>query len=151
MADAGATRFIFQWEAMEGNSADARFDAATQLANTVVRTGMKCGISINPNTPYNDILPLLETGVIDVVDCLSVNPGFGGQSFQEATLEKIRGLAEWRINTSLKFQIMCDGGVNTETARAITQAGADILVAGTSLFRHPYGLTHGLNELRRSC
>lgn len=148
MADAGATRFIFQWEAMSGTTDDQRFASAALLAQDVVRSGMKCGVSINPETQFQEILPLLETGLVDVVDCLSVNPGFGGQDFQPNTLEKIRGLAEWRQETSIAFLIMCDGGVNADTAPAIHQAGADVLVAGTFLFRHSKGLGFGLDELR---
>ena len=148
MADAGATRFIFQWEALLGSSDDERSNVATELAADIVRTGMKCGISLNPETPYQVVFPLLETGLIGVVDCLSVNPGFGGQTFQESTLDKIRGLADWRKAKSIDFQIMCDGGINAETAQVITKAGADILVAGTCLFRHPLGLSHGLDKLR---
>jgi ribulose-phosphate 3-epimerase len=148
MADAGATRFIFQWEAMPGANDDQRFASAALLAQDVVRSGMKCGVSINPETQFQEILPLLETGLVDVVDCLSVKPGFGGQDFQPNTLEKIRGLAEWRQGTSIEFLIMCDGGVNADTAHAINQAGADILVAGTFLFHHDKGLGFGLDELR---
>lgn len=146
MAEAGATRFIFQWEAMSGD----RVEAATGLAKDICRAGMKCGVSINPNTTHEEIMPLLETGLVDVVDCLAVNPGFGGQTFQNCTLGKMKSLAEWRKKNSLSFLIMCDGGVNNETVGAITQSGADILVAGTFLFSHPYGLGYGLDELRRS-
>ena len=72
LADAGANRIIFQWEAMIGK--------AHELAKAIVDNGMKCGISINPDTKLDsDILSLLETGFIDTVDLLAVEPGFGGQ------------------------------------------------------------------------
>jgi len=151
MADAGATRFIFQWEAMTGNSTLA---AALDIAQEVNNNGMKCGVSINPSTPVEDILPLLESGLVDMVDVLAVEPGFGGQSFQDSALLKLRKLREWRAsarvlsgNDMSHVKFMVDGGINTNTSSLVTEAGADIMVAGTFLFRHPRGLSQGVKEL----
>jgi ribulose-phosphate 3-epimerase len=142
MADAGATRFIFQFEAVKNG------DEALALAKTIVDSGMMCGVSINPETPVSELYPLLESGVIDLVDILAVNPGFGGQSLQEAALQKVRELFDWRhAHGKARFHIMVDGGINTETAPLAIEAGADILVAGTFLFRHPSGLSAGVADL----
>jgi ribulose-phosphate 3-epimerase len=145
MAAVGGDCFIFQWEAMEG------LDSAVQLAEKVVKAGMKCGISINPCTSVDDIFPLLERGLIDVVDILAVEPGFGGQRFQTIALSKIRSLKVWReLNSSLPFDIMVDGGINEETVADVFRAGADIMVAGTYLFRHPTGIETGASTLTQT-
>lgn len=138
MADAGATRFIFQWEAVSAAE-------ALTLARAIVDSGMKCGVSINPETHVQDLYPLLESGLFDLVDILAVHPGFGGQSFQDKALDKVRQLSEWR--GSKVFEIMVDGGINSETAALAINAGADILVAGTFLFQHPQGLAEGVKNL----
>jgi ribulose-phosphate 3-epimerase len=104
MAEAGADRFIFMWEAMVGNVEDA-----VQLARQIVDAGMKCGISLNPKTDVREIYPLLETGLLDVVDLLAVEPGFGGQQFQQDVLEKIQVLRQRIDQLSIKLDIMVDG------------------------------------------
>jgi ribulose-phosphate 3-epimerase len=141
MADVGADAFIFQLEAMES------FEEASILAGSIVEAGMRCGVSIDPKTNVEKLYPVLETGLVDVVDVLAVEPGFGGQHFQEHVLQKIKALWEWRDARGLSFDIMVDGGVNDNTARRIVDAGADVLVAGTFLFNHPEGLARGVLEL----
>jgi ribulose-phosphate 3-epimerase len=141
MAEAGADRFIFQWEAM------GSVDDAIHLAREIVDAGMKCGISLNPKTDVQEIYPLLEAGLLDVVDLLAVEPGFGGQKFQQSVLEKIQVLRQRIIALSLQVDIMVDGGVNDKTARDIIAAGADVLVSGSFLFKHPEGIERGIAEL----
>lgn len=94
--------------------------------------GMQSGVAINPHTPVQQIFDVLQD--IDVVCMMSVNPGFGGQKFIEYTLEKIKMLkAEiMRRNTSTLIEI--DGGVTLENAKKIIDAGADVLVAGNTVF-----------------
>ncbi|MFC3040286.1 ribulose-phosphate 3-epimerase [Virgibacillus xinjiangensis] len=94
--------------------------------------GVKAGVVINPATPAETLLPILEE--IDLVLIMTVNPGFGGQSFIENTIRKIEQVAEWRKERDLEFEIEVDGGVNIHTARRCTQAGADVLVAGSAVF-----------------
>jgi ribulose-phosphate 3-epimerase len=94
--------------------------------------GMKAGVAINPHTPISllsDILP-----EIDIVCMMSVNPGFGGQKFITYTLEKIRQLKKMVNERKLKVQIEIDGGVTLENAAEIVAAGADVLVAGNTVF-----------------
>mmetsp|Transcript_41615 Transcript_41615/g.97425 ORF Transcript_41615/g.97425 Transcript_41615/m.97425 type:complete len:155 (-) Transcript_41615:112-576(-) len=149
MADAGATRFIFQWEAISDNS-----EATLELVKAVERAGMKCGISINPSTPVendNFFLSVISTGKVDVIDILAVEPGFGGQAFQERVLGKIRALKHMRERLRKNkhdIKLMVDGGMNERTSKAVVAAGADILVAGSFLFHHPKGLNHGLQQLQ---
>jgi ribulose-phosphate 3-epimerase len=115
---AGADRFIFQWEAMtvssddicKGISSPEPLEKAIQLAKDISEAGMNCGVSINPATDIAEIFPLLETGLVDLVDILSVEPGFGGQSFQPIAITKIEGLRRWREQSGLDFDILVDGG-----------------------------------------
>jgi len=147
MADAGATRIIFQWEAMRGD----QLRTALEIAYAITLAGLSCGVSINPETPISAIYPLLDTGLVDLVDILAVEPGFGGQNFNPLALQKIANLRSW-INDRLTgrgidIRILVDGGVNNKTSRNVVEAGADILVAGTALFRHRSGFAHAINEL----
>jgi ribulose-phosphate 3-epimerase len=95
--------------------------------------GMQAGVAINPHTPVSDLNDIL--GDIDVVCMMSVNPGFGGQSFIPHTLNKIKLLREMIDERSLKVKIEVDGGVTIENARSIVDAGADVLVAGSTVFK----------------
>ena len=94
---------------------------------------MKAGVAINPHTPVNLLLNMLNE--IDLVCVMSVNPGFGGQTFIENTYSKIKKLIELREKTENNFLIEVDGGVSTENAKKLIEVGADILVAGSSVFK----------------
>jgi len=94
--------------------------------------GMKAGVAINPHTPVNTLSDILHD--IDLVCLMSVNPGFGGQKFIPYTLEKIRQLRKMIDERELKVQIEIDGGVTLENAAEIIAAGADVLVAGNTVF-----------------
>ena len=96
---------------------------------------MKAGVAVNPHTPVSLLQDILAD--IDVVNLMSVNPGFGGQSFIPYTLEKIRQLRVMIDERSLDVKIEIDGGVTEENAREIIEAGADILVAGSTIFKAP--------------
>jgi ribulose-phosphate 3-epimerase len=95
--------------------------------------GMQAGVAINPHTPVADLEDIL--GDIDMVCMMSVNPGFGGQSFIPHTLNKIKALREMIDQRSLKVKIEIDGGVTLENAKSIIDAGADALVAGSTVFK----------------
>lgn len=147
MAEAGGSSFIFQWESMM--KSEDPYTEAFGLAKSVTDHGMECGISINPSTMVEDIFPLLESGLIAVVDVLSVEPGFGGQKFQEHVVDKIEQLVRFREEKAptSAFKILVDGGINIETARKAKKA--DILVAGTFLFRQG-SMADGIKELLSS-
>ena len=95
--------------------------------------GMQTGVAINPHTPVEALKDILAD--IDLVCMMSVNPGFGGQSFIPHTLNKIKQLREMIDERSLKVKIEIDGGVTLENAATIIAAGADVLVAGNTVFR----------------
>jgi ribulose-phosphate 3-epimerase len=95
--------------------------------------GMKAGVAINPHTPVADLADVLHE--IDLVCMMSVNPGFGGQKFIPYTLEKIKQLKKMIDEKGLKVHIEIDGGVTLENAPSIISAGADVLVAGNTVFK----------------
>jgi ribulose-phosphate 3-epimerase len=95
--------------------------------------GMKAGVAINPHTPVADLADVLHE--IDLVCMMSVNPGFGGQKFIPYTLEKIKQLKKMIDERGLKVHIEIDGGVTLENAPSIIAAGADVLVAGNTVFK----------------
>jgi ribulose-phosphate 3-epimerase len=95
-------------------------------------TGRKAGVSLNPGTPVEAVDPIL--GDVDLILVMSVNPGFGGQSFIASQLAKIKALRQ-RIDASGRaIDLEVDGGINTDTAKSAIAAGADVLVAGTASF-----------------
>lgn len=95
--------------------------------------GMQAGVALNPHTPVESLKDILAG--IDLVCLMSVNPGFGGQSFIPHTLHKIKQLREMIDERSLNVKIEIDGGVTMENAKSILDAGADVLVAGNTVFK----------------
>ena len=98
----------------------------------IKKYGLMAGVVINPATPVSIIEPILE--YVDLVLIMSVNPGFGGQSFIESSYGRLSELAALRDTKELSFLIQVDGGVNPKNISKIAQAGADVLVAGSSVF-----------------
>jgi len=94
--------------------------------------GLKSGITLRPGTPLEKIEPWLEQ--VDLVLVMSVEPGYGGQAFMPESIERIKELKNMRKKRKLSYLIEVDGGINTDTAKFVTQAGADVLVAGSALF-----------------
>ena len=97
----------------------------------------KAGVSLNPKTPVDKVLPVLN--LIDLVLIMSVNPGFGGQKFIEKTLEKVKILRKEIDSKKLKTQIEIDGGINFENAKLAKEAGVNIIVSGTTIFKENGG------------
>lgn len=95
--------------------------------------GMQAGVSLNPHTPVDSLKDVLQD--IDMVLIMSVNPGFGGQSFIPHSLEKIKELRRMINDRGLDTKIEVDGGITLDNARSIVKAGADILVAGSTVFK----------------
>tara|TARA_B110000211_G_scaffold74119_1_gene86348 strand:- start:4 stop:522 length:519 start_codon:yes stop_codon:yes gene_type:complete len=97
----------------------------------------KVGVSLNPKTKIDLIISILDK--IDLVLIMSVNPGFGGQKFMPEVLEKIRNLKKIKDQKSLKFDIEIDGGINFDNNKLVIEAGANILVSGTTVFKENNG------------
>lgn len=104
-----------------------------QTLETIRAKGCKCGVVLNPDTAAQSARPYLR--MCDLVLCMTVQPGFGGQSFRHDVLPKIKELSELRKEMGLDFRLEVDGGVDTETAPLCTAHGADTLVAGTAFFK----------------
>ncbi|MCA1295051.1 ribulose-phosphate 3-epimerase [Paenibacillus sp. alder61] len=107
-----------------------------RVIHMIKERGVKAGVAINPATPAAAIREVLED--IDLALVMTVNPGFGGQAFIPGTLRKIRQLNEWKRELGLShLRIEVDGGISAETAPLVTEAGADVLVAGNAVFGRP--------------
>lgn len=98
----------------------------------IKRREMRCGVSISPATPVERLLPYLSK--IDMALIMTVVPGFGGQALIPETLEKVRTVRRYAQNMGLKLDIEVDGGIKTENVHLVTEAGANIIVAGSSIF-----------------
>ena len=109
--------------------------------------GCRPGLSLNPATPFESAEPFLDK--IDILLVMTVHPGFGGQSFRPEMMEKVKRAAEWNKSRQRKIDIEVDGGINAETARLSIQNGANVLVAGTSIFRAK-DYREAIRELRGS-
>lgn len=110
--------------------------------------GVTPGVTLNPATSLEtvrEILPYVEQVLI-----MSVNPGFGGQSFIENSVDRIARLSRMIAETGSSAEIEVDGGIDEATTARVVQAGARVLVAGTSVFRHPYGVAAGIAALRQA-
>jgi ribulose-phosphate 3-epimerase len=123
---AGANRVLVHQEAT------VHLDRALAMIREL---GAEAGVVINPATPVVMLSDVLR--VVDTVLVMSVNPGFGGQKFIPVALDKIRQLDEWRKRYNAEFRIEVDGGVDLQNAAVLAQAGANTLVAGTSIFHTP--------------
>jgi ribulose-phosphate 3-epimerase len=95
--------------------------------------GCRPGLSLNPATPFESVEPFLDA--IDILLVMTVHPGFGGQSFRPEIMKKVKRAAEWNKSRERKIDIEVDGGITAETARVSIRNGANVLVAGTSIFR----------------
>ena len=124
-AESGADYITFHVEA-------AKYPA--EVAKAIRAEGKKCGIAINPKTPAEALIPYLD--LADMVLVMSVEPGFGGQKFIDGSLEKIKEARALLDSKGLKdVPVEVDGGINFENIRAAKDAGADILVAGSAVFK----------------
>ncbi|MCR8969011.1 ribulose-phosphate 3-epimerase [Facklamia sp. 7083-14-GEN3] len=125
VADAGADIITVHVEATQ------HIHSAMQQIKAL---GKKAGVAINPGTPVEAVYPLLD--LADLVLVMTVNPGFGGQAFIESTMTKVDKLAKLRQeNDHYHYEIEVDGGVNDQTAKSCIAAGADVLVAGSYIFK----------------
>ncbi len=129
-------RYIEDFKNAGANILTVHYEASTHLHRTIQQiksSGMKAGVSLNPHTPVSHLENVIED--LDLVLLMSVNPGFGGQSFIRQTLKKCAELREMIDNSNSSALIEIDGGVNLETGAELIEAGADALVAGSFVFK----------------
>jgi ribulose-phosphate 3-epimerase len=130
--------FAEEFKKVGANSLTVHIEACPNLHRNIQQIkslGMKAGVAINPHTSVEALSEVLQD--IDLVCMMSVNPGYGAQKFIPHTLEKIKKLRKMINEKNLKTLIEIDGGVNLENAASIVAAGADVLVAGNTVFSAP--------------
>lgn len=142
--------YISQVAATGAMMMNVHYEACVHLHRTIQQihdAGMKAGVTLNPSTP----VCLLEDIIcdVDMVLLMSVNPGFGGQKFIDEILAKTRRLRRMIDESGSKALIQIDGGVNAETAPLLVEAGADVLVSGSYIFKavDPIATIHDLKQL----
>ncbi len=128
-------RYVSQFKDAGADILSVHFEASIHLHRTIQQiklSGMKAGVAINPHTPISMLEPVINE--IDVVCLMSVNPGYGGQKFIEKTYERTSELKEMILRKKSGAKIEIDGGVDLSNASALIKAGADVLVAGNTVF-----------------
>ena len=136
-SNAGADIITFHPEATEN---------VVETINLIKKLKRKVGISLNPQTPIDVIKDFLSQ--VDLVLVMSVHPGFGGQKFMPEVVNKIKDLSEIK-EKSLNFDIEVDGGINFDNSKIVKDAGANILVSGTTIFKNNNGdIKRNIEELR---
>ena len=127
-AEAGADIITIHPEATEN---------LKESINLIKKFGKKVGVSLNPKTEIKTIID--EIDYIDLILVMSVNPGFGGQKFMPEVIDKIKKLKKIKDENNYKFSIEVDGGINFSNSKIVLEAGADILVSGTTIFKENNG------------
>ena len=131
-------KFVDEVKALGAYLMNVHYEACTHLHRIVWQiheAGMKAGVTLNPATPVSVLEDII--GDVDLVLLMSVNPGFGGQPFIPRTLDKVRELRKMIDLTGSRALIEVDGGVTMETGKRLREAGVDVLVAGSAVFRAP--------------
>jgi ribulose-phosphate 3-epimerase len=143
-------RYIQTFADLGADILTVHYEACTHLHRTlqaIKAAGMKAGVALNPHTNVSLLEDVIQD--IDLVCLMSVNPGFGGQSFIENTYNKVKKLKDLIIEKGASTEIEIDGGVNDKNAKALVDAGADVLVAGSFVFRseNPTQTIQNLKEI----
>lgn len=123
-SNAGADLITFHIEATEDSN---------KVINMIHEKGLKAGISLRPKTEVEALIPYLDK--VELVLVMSVEPGFGGQEFDPSAIGKIKWLKEYKMTHNLNYEIEVDGGINDITGKLCKDAGADVLVSGSYIFK----------------
>lgn len=143
-------RYIKQTAKTGAMMMNVHYEACTHLNRTIHEiheAGMKAGVTLNPSTPVCMLEDVIKD--VDMVLVMSVNPGFGGQTFIENTIEKVTRLRRMITENGSKALIEVDGGVQNQTAPRLVKAGVDVLVSGSYIFKsdNPAAVIHDLKQL----
>ena len=143
-------QYIKQTAKLGAMMMNVHYEACTHLHRTIQEihdAGMKAGVTLNPSTPVCVLEDIIKD--VDMVLLMSVNPGFGGQTFIENTIDKVTRLRQLIEEKGSKALIEVDGGVQSETAPRLVAAGVDVLVSGSYVFKSatPEAVIHSLREL----
>ena len=145
-------RYISQTAKLGAMMMNVHYEACTHLHRTIQEihlAGMKAGVTLNPATPVSVLEDIIHD--IDMVLLMGVNPGFGGQKFIANTINKVKRLRQMIDKTKSDALIEVDGGVQAKTAPILVEAGVDVLVSGSYIFRaeDPISTIHSLKELKK--
>lgn len=138
-ADAGADHITFHVESLDDPEA---------VIAAIREAGCTVGISVKPKTPASAIFPYLE--LVDMVLVMTVEPGFGGQSFMADMMPKVAEIKKEILKRGLKIQLQTDGGVDAKTSPVAASYGSNLQVAGTAVFRHPEGMAKAVEIIHNS-
>ena len=142
-------RFVSELAESGADIITVHAEACEHLNRTVHQvkaSGLKAGVAISPATPVSAIEEVL--GDLDLVLVMTVNPGFGGQAFIESTLGKITRVREMLDESGLAAELEVDGGIGPSTARAVVEAGARVLVAGSAVYGGATGVANAITQIR---
>ena len=135
LSDPGEYLEAFAAAGADGCTVHVEVGDTGRLIDTARSLGLSVGLACNPDTPFEAVSPWLE--VVDLVLCMTVFPGFGGQSFLSAVLEKVTEVRAAATERGLALDVQVDGGIDVETAPLAVAAGANVLVAGSAIFNAP--------------
>lgn len=143
-------KFLHEVQALGAMMMNVHYEACPHLHRTIQQikeTGMKAGVTLNPATPVSLLADIIRD--VDMVLLMGVNPGFGGQRFIPHTIDKVAQLRRLITDSGSQALIEIDGGVNPQTGRQLIVAGADVLVAGSAVFKaeNPTAMIHQLKTL----
>lgn len=144
-------RYIPALAEARANLITVHVEAARHLHRVVHQikdTGILAGVALNPATPVTAVEEILPD--LDLVLVMSVNPGFGGQSFIETSVEKIEQVRRMLDERGLSAELQVDGGIGPDTAERVVRAGARMLVAGSAVFGSPHGVAGAIELIRRN-
>ncbi len=142
-------RFLRRFAESGADSISVHIEACTHLHRVlgqIKEAGCRPGLALNPHTPASALHEVLDD--VDIINVMTVNPGFGGQSFIKGMTRKLRTLRAMVADRDIEIEV--DGGINAETLPIAMAAGATIAIVGTSVFQHKRGIAAGIEELRRA-
>ena len=144
-------RFIQRFADSGADSITVHIEACPHLHRVLGQikdAGCQAGIALNPHTPAAALAETID--MADLINVMTVNPGFGGQNFIQSMASKIKTLREMTAQQQRNIDIEVDGGINSETISMALNAGANVMIAGSCIFGHRDGIAAGMNALRRS-
>ena len=144
-------RYITEFADAGADSITVHIEASPHLHRTLTlikESGCKVGVALNPHTPPEAISEVMD--MLDIINVMTVNPGFGGQKFIHRMTSKIAKLRAMIRNEHLNIDIEVDGGINVDTISSAVQAGANVMIAGSCVFQYKEGIKAGIDALRQT-
>jgi ribulose-phosphate 3-epimerase len=142
-------RFVEQFAEAGASGLTIHPEASPNLyrtLQTIKSIGLRAGVSINPGTDATAVRPILP--IADMIMVMTVNPGYSGQTFMPETMVKVKQIRKWIEEEGLETDIQVDGGINAETLPVAIEAGANVFVAASAIFKHPEGIETGIKLLQ---